>query len=416
MVVAIVRRAGRVGVVRFGVGSLAPFLALVSAGCSCASETSVGDAGADARSILDARPVDAAPSGDGGRDAGRDAPPPRDAPAPPDSPDAFAPPDAPAPDAPDAPRPPRIVSCADPAPAGADVADPPPAYTGGTCPMLAAGRNSITSSGNAREFILVLPSAIDPSERLPILFLWHWLGGSADGFLTRGDVQAGADEARFIAVLPEAKGDLRLQWPYVLIDPASRIEEEAVFFDDMLSCVAAQYNANLDCVSSTGVSAGALWTPQLAQVRSRHLSSILVLSGGVGVSGDFLNPIHPWTGAAHRMPAIVLWGGPSDWCGVDFNRLSMNLENALTADGHFFAECIHNCSHAEPPLDPLPGMSQYSGLWRFALDHPFWLDDGESPYQATGLPSGMPTWCGIGAGSATIRSGMCAGGALGSCL
>jgi hypothetical protein len=116
------------------------------------------------------------------------------------------------------------------------------------------------------------------------------------------------------------------------------------------------------------------------------------------------------------MPAVVLWGGPTDWCGVSFSTCSDYLEDALVSNGNFFVECIHNCAHAEPPLDPPPGMSQYGGLWRFALDHPYWLEDGESPYLATGLPASMPTWCGIGPGSATIRSGMCEGGPLGSCM
>lgn len=404
-------RAGRAAV--FSIVVLAPGLAL---GCSCSEPPAPLDGGIDAPT-RDARVPDAPR----GPDAPRvDAPV-----AALDAPDAFspidAPPDAPDPDAPPPPdAPPRIVTCADPAPPGAERAAPPAAYTGGTCPTLVAGNNTITSLGptsRTREFILVLPTGFDPAtEHLPVLFLWHWLGGSADGFLTRGEIQAGADEARFIAVIPESRGDLPLQWPYSLIDSAARIEEESIFFDDMLACVSEQFAPNLDCVSSAGVSAGALWTSQLAQTRGDHLSSILVLSGGVGRSGDILNAIQPWRGSAHAMPAIVLWGGPTDWCGVSFSTCSDYLEDALVADDHFFVECVHNCSHAEPPLDPLPGTSQYGGLWRFALDHPYWLEDGESPYSATGLPAGMPTWCGIGAGSATIRSGECEGGALGSCL
>lgn len=413
MVAVVVGRAGRAESRSFElpIVAAAVALALVS-GCSCASEPGPGDAGRDGGARPDAPAIDAlAP-----RDSGADAAPLDAPPATPDAPDAFVPPDAPMDDAPDAPRPPRMVTCADPAPPGADVAALPRPYTGGTCPLLVPGINTITSGGRTRQFILVVPAGLDPSERLPVLFLWHWLGGEADDFLTRGEVQAGADEARFIAVIPESRGDLRLQWPYSLIDSAARMEEEATFFDDMLSCVSEAFPTNNDCVSSVGVSAGALWTSQLAQLRAEHLSSIIVLSGGVGTSGDLLNPIHPWRGAAHAMPAIVLWGGPTDWCGVNFNVLSANLEGSLETDGHFFVECIHDCSHAEPPLDPPPGLSKYAGLWRFALDHPFWLDDGESPYQATGLPAGMPTWCGIGAGSATIRSGMCEGGVLGSCL
>ncbi|MGE0789391.1 MAG: hypothetical protein AB7S26_27200 [Sandaracinaceae bacterium] len=357
--------------------------------------------------------------GPGGSDAGPPAPdagPGRDAHV--SLPDAGAPPppDAGEPPEPDAgPAPISIGTCADPAPPGTPSPDPLPVYAG-TCPALVPGTNTIASSGNDREFILVLPEVLDPTERLPVIFMWHWLGGSASAFVERGEVQDAANELRFIAVVPEEKGDQPTRWPF-LVPPASsdaRVDEEVRFFDDMLACVGAQFNVNEQCVSSAGVSAGALWTAQLAQRRSRHLSSFLSLSGGVG-TGSFLQPVREWDGAEHAMPALVLWGGPTDFCGVDFNGASMALEDGLTSDGHFMVECIHNCSHAQPPLDRTAGMSIFNALWRFALDHPYWLPPGVSPWTSGGLPPGTPDWCDIGPGSATIRTGMCEGGILGSC-
>lgn len=192
--------------------------------------------------------------------------------------------------------PPRVVTCADEPPPGSELPDPLPTYAG-TCPTLAAGRNTISSSGADRQFLFVIPAGLAPTESLPVLFLWHWLGGDADGFLEKGEVQAAADRLRFLAVIPETKGDLVFKWPYSLIDSDARVEEELRFFDDMLACVAEQYAVNRNCISSAGVSAGALWTDQLAPRRSRILASFISLSGGVGVAGDWLNPIRPWVGA-----------------------------------------------------------------------------------------------------------------------
>jgi hypothetical protein len=234
--------------------------------------------------------------------------------------------------------------------------------------------------------------------------------------MEKGEIQAAVDSARFLAIAPEAKGDLLMKWPFLIIDGNARMEEEARFFDDMLACTAAQFNVNPSCVSSAGVSAGALWTCQLAQLRSTRLASFLSLSGGVGVPGDFLNPVRPWSGGAHAMPAIVLWGGPLDFCGLSFATTSSYLEAGLVAGGHFFVECVHNCAHAQPPMEPPPGESTFSALWEFVFDHPYWLDDGESPYLATGLPDNFPEWCGIGPGSATMRTGDCPSGPLGECL
>jgi hypothetical protein len=315
----------------------------------------------------------------------------------------------------DGPPPPPLGTCWDEPPPGAEMPDPLPVYAG-ECPTLVAGANTIQSGGATRAFQFAVPAGLDPAEKLPVLFLWHWLGGDGADFMEKGEVQPAVDAERFLAVAPEAKGDLLMKWPFLILDTAARMEEEARFFDDVLACVAEQFNVNPSCVSSVGVSSGALWTSQLAQLRSRRLASFLSLSGGVGVPGDIFNPVHPWSGADHVMPAMVLWGGPTDFCGLSFATTSGYLEAGLVAGGHFFVECIHNCSHAQPPMVPPPGESAFTALWTFVFDHPYWLPDGQSPYLVDGFPEAMPEWCGIGPGSATIRTGECESGLLGECL
>lgn len=296
------------------------------------------------------------------------------------------------------------ASCASEPPPGAYTPPPPKPYSGGTCPTLVQGTNDIKSGGNDRKLILAIPANLQPDEKLPILFLWHWLGADANSFYTKGEVQAAVDQQRFIAVLPESKGDI-FEWPFNVADTQARIDEEFAFFDDLLSCVSQQFNTNLSCVSSIGVSAGALFTDQLGSGRGDYLASIVSLSGG---TGGF---IRPWGHPAHRMPAMVLWGGSNDTCIViNFEQGSKDLEMALTQDGNFIVECLHNCGHTEPPFEAPPGMSKYAGMWKFALEHPYWLPPGKSPYTTNGLPAGMPEWCSVGVGTAVQRTGMCSGG------
>jgi predicted esterase len=266
------------------------------------------------------------------------------------------------------------------------------------------GHNILKSGGAERDFRLVLPADLQQRERLPVIFLWHWLGGSADDFFEKGQIQAAADQQRFIAVIPESKGDTVFKWPFESIQSQTRMDEEFAFFDDMLACVSAQFVVNKECVSSAGVSAGALFTDQLAGGRGQYLASIVSLSGGTG------GLIKPFGNPEHRMPAIVLWGGPTDNCfGVmNFEQSSKDLEQALTARNHFFLECVHNCGHAEPPIDAAPGLTSYASMWQFVLDHPYWLGPNESPY-AKGLPELFPSWCAIGAASAMPRTGVCPG-------
>jgi predicted esterase len=294
------------------------------------------------------------------------------------------------------------ASCFDAPPSGADEPPAPPAYSGGTCPTLAPGVNTIASGGASRQFYLALPSDLAAGETLPVIFLWHWLGGDMFDFYERGDVQTAVDHFRFAAVIPNEKGDLNFKWPIEVIASDARIEEEVGFFDDMLACVSQQLTVNPGCVSSAGVSAGALWTPVLAASRGDYLASIVSLSGG---SGGF---IQAWAGTEKKMPAMVLWGGEADNCfGVmNFVQTSQNLEQGLTTDGHFLVECVHNCGHAPPPFEQPGAPTAFTPLWEFILAHPYWLGPGQSPFGA-GLPDVMPEWCGVGMGSATPRTGEC---------
>lgn len=294
------------------------------------------------------------------------------------------------------------ADCRDEPPPGAMMPPPLPVYAG-QCPALVPGVNTIESSGDQREFILVTPTDLDPEENLPVVFLWHWLGGDANDFLEQGDVQNAVDQFRFVAVIPSSKGDLLFQWPFSIIDPDPREQEEYVFFDDMLACVAEQFNVAEGCISSAGVSAGGLWTGQLGSGRGERFSSIMSLSGGTGGAA-----VKPWDGSTHKMPAMVLWGGPSDFCvAVDFNNTSLDLEMNLQKEGHFVLECIHNCMHSAPPFEVEQGETAFAPLWRFVISHPYWLQDGDSPYLTTGVPEDMPDWCGIGVGGATPREGEC---------
>jgi hypothetical protein len=305
--------------------------------------------------------------------------------------------------------------CDRPRPEGAPQPDPLPTYSGGTCPVLMPGMNTIISTGHTRQFILVVPANLTAGERLPLLFMWYWIGGSAQGFVDKGEVQMAADQQRFLAIVPVSEGALlfgkyNLKWPFDITQPDSRMQEEYGFFDDMLACAAQQFNVNQDCVSTIGVSAGGLFSDQLAQARSTRLASFVSLSGGVG------GVVKPWSGATHRLPGLVLWGGDGPpngvkdilgcfGIGMDFSAASHQLEDNITTAGQFMIECIHNCGHVEPPLEAPPGESQYAGLWKFMLDHPYWLAPGTSPYQQSGLPSGLPAWCAIGEHSATPRMG-----------
>ena len=281
------------------------------------------------------------------------------------------------------------------------------------------GVNTIASSGQPRQFILVVPEGAQPGEVFPVLFMWHWIGGSASSFLEKGDVQAAANLQRFIAVIPFSIGanvigtSFDTKWPFDISQSNDRMQKEFRFFDDMLSCVHAQYAIERTCVSSIGVSAGALFT---AQARASAQPVPGVVRVAVGRRERDVDPaVEPGGAPAARRGAVGRrWpagagrreGHPRvrrDRDGL-LGRLEVARARARR-DGHFFIECKHNCGHVEPPLTTPAGESRYAGMWEFAMDHPYWLAAGDSPYKAEGLPPTLPSWCAIGANDAIPRSG-----------
>jgi predicted esterase len=309
------------------------------------------------------------------------------------------------------------VTCASPVPEGAPRPPPLPTYSSGTCPMLVPGMNTIRTMGGDRRFTLIVPAGHSPSRPSPLLFIWHWLGGSASSVVNNAMAQPIADALGMIVAIPEKKTDLAIRipivnqefdpaWPYLNLASNARVEEEARFFDDVIACVHARYNVNENCISSAGVSAGALWTSQLMQIRSERLASAVILSGGIGpATSTGIIDARGWTRPPRAIPTLLGWGGPIDQCALNFNTASRSLGTRLHMGGHFVEECIHNCGHTVPPVD-----DQRVGLetlLRFAIDHPYWLRAGESPYLHDGLPRTTPSWCAIGVGRATIRTGMC---------
>lgn len=280
-------------------------------------------------------------------------------------------------------------------------AEPPPvrAYSRGACPTLRRGPTSdaglnagFRTGGQTRQFRLIVPRNYDGAEAWPVLFAWHWLNASSGSFVRTGEIESAAEEMRFIAVLPDGLSSYVFDWPFAEV---WGVPGELTFFDDMLSCVSQQLRVDPRRVYGAGVSAGALWLTYLTTTdRADYFAAVDVMSGGLGeVPFAWRMEYAP---QRHKFPALVLWGGPSDWLGLSFSEASTRYRDALIADDHFVVQCVHSAGHAVPPVEaPADGGTRFRPLWRFLLDHPYGSAPGASPYFTTGLPAGMPSWCDI---------------------
>jgi len=275
-----------------------------------------------------------------------------------------------------------------------------PDYSEGLCPTLIgsnvsdlAVNDGFLSSGNERSFRLMVPSHYDGSHPLPLVIGWHWMNASSSSFVRDGELERAVEEMDFIALFPDDIEDAYFfNWPFV---ETWGVEQELLFFNDLLACVSGQYNIDPYQVHGVGVSAGALWLTYISTTEEvTPFASVMSLSGGLGeVLGVWEMEYVP---QERKFPALVLNGGPTDWLAVDFHAASERFIDELRADDHFVVGCEHDQGHAVPPFEPPEGETLFFGMWSFMFDHPYDLDAGVSPYQADGvLPSYLPEWCWI---------------------
>jgi dienelactone hydrolase len=245
-----------------------------------------------------------------------------------------------------------------------------PTYEG-DCPDFADGSNDgFLSHGTERSMKIALPD--DPTGA-PVLFAWHWLGGTGSQIMDWVGYDALADEG-VIVVAPDSDG-YAYEWRW---DKPADDNADVQLFDDTIACLHEQFQVDLGRIHTTGMSAGGLWSTYLTTYRSDRLASAAPLSGGVN-SQYYVSPEEP-------IPVMVVWGGPSDtYNGFSFEDASLDFSADLREDGHFVVECVHNDGHSIPN-------DVATWTWDFFAAHPKGVDP--LPW-VEGLPTSQPDICSI---------------------
>ena len=241
------------------------------------------------------------------------------------------------------------------------------------CPELAAGDvTGFESCGVERSFKLHLPAGHDPSQPSPVIFLYHGLGGSAQGMLNATQMEAQADSEGFILITPESQ-NLPVEWDQLTYADNA----DLAFFDDMVTCAQAQLGGDADRIYATGLSAGGLYSTYLTVTRPDVLAASAPMSGGL--VADYMQP-------DPAIPVMVSWGGEADFAvGQDFNTFALDLIADLTGGGHFLVTCDHGRGHTwDADFSPW--------VVRFLLDHP---KGSAEAYAEGSLPDVFPDFCAI---------------------
>lgn len=249
----------------------------------------------------------------------------------------------------------------------------------GACPDLGDGGSiTMTSAGEERNVRIIVPAT--GAEGAPVVFVWHPLGATARQMVTWLDLETWADEVGAVLVLPDSLDTNLFEWEF--LNDATSENHDLVLYDDLRTCLYEQWAVDLGRVTSTGMSAGGLWTSYLGIHRSETLATILPMSGGTGSVVEYQRP-------DVTFPAMLVYGGEDDtWGGggveVDFGEATEQFAAELHDDGHYVVLCDHGRGHTFPS-----GAQDMMSAW--LLGHTF---GKESPYLDGDL-SDFPEWCGV---------------------
>lgn len=155
--------------------------------------------------------------------------------------------------------------------------------TAGAAPQPGDSSQSITVAGVQRTYVLHLPPHAG-SQALPLVLVLHGHGGNGAGMEHLTGLGAKADAERFIAVFPDALGqvDGRPAWNSgSRADPGLKYDDVA-FLRELLDKLEHDLLVDPKRVYACGFSNGGFMTYRLAAELSGRLAAIGVASGSIG--------------------------------------------------------------------------------------------------------------------------------------
>ena len=215
------------------------------------------------------------------------------------------------------------------------------------CPVVLAGENTLTSAERTRRFVVHLPKGVTESAGLPIILLYHGVGGEPGKMV---------DESFLLA--EQAKT------PFVLVAPQSERGKDGK----------ALLKTDAKRLYVTGMSGGGLISTFIATHRSQVVAAAAPFSGGY---------LHAWPKDSGKVPFTVSWGGPKDFAyEQNFDTMAKSLIANLLGSSHPVVSCDHGTEHKWPKEG-----GAYAAA--FLLAHTL----GQPSPLASGLGAGWPSYC-----------------------
>lgn len=152
---------------------------------------------------------------------------------------------------------------------------------------------SIMHDGIERGYRLYVPTIYDGSQAVPLVLNLHGHTSNAFEQEVYGSFRAIADTANFIVVHPEGTLD-NSQSQFWNSFGASGGPDDVSFLSALIDSIASEYNIDMNCVYSTGMSNGGFMSYKLACELGHRIAAIASVTGTmVQAEVNACDPVHP---------------------------------------------------------------------------------------------------------------------------
>jgi predicted esterase len=271
------------------------------------------------------------------------------------------------------------------------------ALTSGECPDMSSSGATVTflSSGEERTVTVLFPE--NPSPDMRIVYFYHGLlnfGSNPTASMEQAlDFQGLANEQNAVIILPESP-----IWEFPLIGQFhmwdavdGQFDKDVAFFDDLRTCVASEFDVDLDKLAISGFSGGSLFLTVLLGQRADTLAAVVEMSGGADIELGILveDTVAPYYTPTSDVPILLISGGSNDlwpdpsYTLVHFDEASDTLQQLLLNDDKFVVRCRHNAGHTITT-------KSYNTSIDWLVNHEYGV---ESPYKSD--IGSWSDWCDI---------------------
>lgn len=218
------------------------------------------------------------------------------------------------------------------------------AVTPSSAPGLAAGelKRTLSHDGQERSYILYVPAVVDWSQPVPLVFVFHGGGGSAQSAMRMSGFNAVADEHGFLVVYPNGTGPLSgerlLTWNAggCCANAQENNVDDVGFVRAVLADVQASASIDARRIYTTGMSNGAMLSHRLACEASDVFAAAAPVAGTLNFPA--CQPAQPiamlaFHGTDDQHAPYEGGAGPDSLVGVDFASVEDSMAFWAAANG-----------------------------------------------------------------------------------